>query len=491
MNKHHEIVIDKKGIIIQSTAPMIQSIGESIGDFLPIFYDLSIITDMPLHEIDPYECTIDGIYYFFHLSWVTSKGTPYYIISIKDNSFLYKKLQQERSLKNSYKIEKDQISKSYQKVQEERVKTEIKNDQLNILLNHSREGIIYIDASDNHIITINKRGLEIFGVEDISTFINKISNELYIHTEDGRHQSVKEYYDQYSCADYISSQKRVIGVMSLTRPTQYLSYKIVADKTDKAHPKHIILYSDITQEHSYQIQLHNKNEQLQRYIESNIQLEQFAHVASHDLQAPIISVKSFSKLMIDRMNDKLSPAEQQYLRIIYDNANQMDELVTDLLEYSKINSQAINKTNVKLCGLIEEVISNLQVQAQENNVTLSCKTDEIEALIDKVKIKRVLQNLIANAIKFHDPAKESTVEVTVEQQNDQVIIHVRDNGIGIPVSNIDIFEPYKQLNNKAKYKGSGMGLAICKKIIMQHNGIIDYSSESGRGTDFWFSLPIK
>ena len=231
-----------------------------------------------------------------------------------------------------------------------------------------------------------------------------------------------------------------------------------------------------------------KNKELEKYIESNIQLEQFAHVASHDLRAPLITINSFSKLLKDSAGDKLDENEKSYLHYIQSNGEQMFDLVNDLLEYSKINSQKIRISDVCMQFLTESVIATLESQAQEATVNIRIPRPLPKIQADEIKIKRVFQNLISNAIKFSDSSKESTVDIFFEEDKDNWIFYVRDNGIGMKENDVDIFKPYVQLNRKEDYKGTGLGLSFCQKIIQQHGGEINYDSTWGEGSIFFFTI---
>lgn len=239
-------------------------------------------------------------------------------------------------------------------------------------------------------------------------------------------------------------------------------------------------------------ELNIKNEELEKYIDSNIQLEQFAHVASHDLRAPLITISSFSNLLKKKASDKLSDNEQKYLRYIQSNANQMFELVNDLLEYSKINSQKIIISTVNLQLLVENILLNLENQSARNQVNINL-VDELPLLIaDEIKLKRVFQNLITNAIKFSDKNKASKVEIYVKEEPDTWNFYIKDNGIGIREGlGINIFDPYVRLNKRDEYAGSGLGLSLCKKIIEQHGGTIGYDSVEGEGSLFYFTISKK
>lgn len=234
-----------------------------------------------------------------------------------------------------------------------------------------------------------------------------------------------------------------------------------------------------------------KNAELKKYIESNIQLEQFAHIASHDLRAPIITINSFAKLLDEKASDKLDQNEHTYLEYIRINGKQMYELINDLLEYSKVNSQKVIISQIDIHQLVRDLIEMLKNQSSERNIEINITHHLPIIHADKVKIKRVFQNLIGNSIKFSDPQKESKIDISFEELPDKWKFYVADNGIGIKDNGIDIFQPYAQLNRKAEYKGTGLGLSFCQKIIQQHGGEIAYKSTFGEGCKFYFTISKK
>jgi len=234
--------------------------------------------------------------------------------------------------------------------------------------------------------------------------------------------------------------------------------------------------------------LESKQVDLEKYIESNIQLEQFAHVASHDLKAPINTIKSFSDLLKKKTKQKLSDEEHLYMNFIQSNANQTLELISDLLEYSKINSQKLKLETIDMNDLILSTCALLNYNIDDKNIILNPILPRIKLKGDQVKLKRVIQNLISNAIKFTDSKKANEIKITAKENFQYWEFSISDTGIGMKDSKTDIFKPYKQLNSKDEYEGTGMGLSICKKIIEQHGGNISYKSEFGVGSTFQFSI---
>lgn len=223
--------------------------------------------------------------------------------------------------------------------------------------------------------------------------------------------------------------------------------------------------------------------------ESNQQLEQFAHIVSHDLKSPLITITSFSSILEKTVTFKLNEKEKTYFNYIVKCGKNLSEMIDDMLAYSKIGSQNIKLELTDVNLLIEDVLSSLAIQAQKNHIELKYLATPAECMVDKVKLSRVLQNLISNAIKFYDPNKnERHITINYKKLDDFYQFSITDNGIGIPKTDKNIFEPFIYLNSKENYKGTGMGLAMCKKIIQKHGGEIWYESELEKGTTFYFTI---
>lgn len=235
-----------------------------------------------------------------------------------------------------------------------------------------------------------------------------------------------------------------------------------------------------------------KNNMLQKYIESNIQLEQFAHIASHDLKSPLRTISSFTGLLKMKTINKLSEAETGYLDYIEKAVKQMNDLINDLLVFSKVNSQKLLIESFSLQELLTEIIESLEEAISKSGASINLNDLPSVIVADKNKLHRVLQNLIANAIKFVDP--ESTPVITIEGNKSEThyTISIEDQGIGICEKFItQIFNPYTQLHTKKEYEGTGLGLSICKKIIDQHQGEISVKSNLGEGSIFTIKIPVS
>lgn len=226
------------------------------------------------------------------------------------------------------------------------------------------------------------------------------------------------------------------------------------------------------------------NENLMR---SNAELEQFAYVASHDLQEPLRMVASYTQLLGKRYKDKLDDDARDFINFAVDGANRMQRLINDLLEYSRVTTKGNPFVNADLSAVVDLAVANLHEKIME---TGSVITKESLPVIngDEIQLMRVFQNLIDNAIKFK--GKDAPrIYINSNETRGKVIISVKDNGIGIESKYKDkVFVIFQRLHSHSNYPGTGIGLAICKRIIERHGGNIWLESVPGNGTTFYFTL---
>ena len=489
--KEYNIKFDQRGIILYSDCPFIPEGVHHIENYLPVFGDIDSLQNLSIQEINPYECRIDEIKYFFHIKWglIHSTSIHQYEVQIVDKTEDYLRTQKERSLKNKYKISHEKLKTEFNSEVHAKNQLQKKNHELETIFNHSLEGIAYQDAHTMDLISINQRGLDILGCKSIDELNTQVLIDFYIHDKLSRPRSKSAFFFYIKKLLILKGEvNEVVKIKRLNGEVKWITLRVIVDSNHADRPINIIFISDISKEHQALQAIEFKNKELTRYIESNIQLEQFAHVASHDLRAPIITIRSFSKLLKKKLHSELTLDQEKYLDLIINNSDQIFELLNDLLEYAKINSQTIQLVSTNIGEVVENVCNILNIQAVENQVKVEIPYDLPSLIADEIKIKRVFQNLISNAIKFSDSRKKSFVKISWEEDVDNWLFHITDNGIGISETTVDIFQPYKQLNTKSEYQGTGMGLAICQKIINQHKGEIRYISEIGIGSRFSFTI---
>ena len=223
---------------------------------------------------------------------------------------------------------------------------------------------------------------------------------------------------------------------------------------------------------------------------SNAELEQFAYVASHDLQEPLRMVVSYTELLEQRHKGKLDEKTDKFIRYIVEGGKRMQLLVSDLLTYSRVGRRGKPYQPVDTAEVVRQVLADLGSMVQESGTEVSCGALPL-VNGDRGQLAQVFQNLIVNAIKFrsdHSPL----VQIGAELHGREWRFYVRDNGIGIDMQYADrLFQMFQRLHERGKYPGNGIGLALSKKIVEGHGGRIGFDSELGKGTTFYFTLPAS
>jgi light-regulated signal transduction histidine kinase (bacteriophytochrome) len=229
---------------------------------------------------------------------------------------------------------------------------------------------------------------------------------------------------------------------------------------------------------------------LEELASSNAELEQFAYVSSHDLQEPLRMITSYLQLLQKKYQGNLDDKADKYLHFAVDGASRMQNLINDLLEFSRVSTKnrELEPTNCKF--ILNQALSNLKLMIRDNEVTISHGLLP-EIMADSTQLIQVFQNLIINGIKFHGE-ETPKIRIAAEKKASEWVFSVQDNGIGIdPQYSERIFELFKRLHTREKYSGTGLGLAICKRIVEGHGGRIWVESELGKGSTFYFTLPIN
>jgi PAS domain S-box-containing protein len=252
-------------------------------------------------------------------------------------------------------------------------------------------------------------------------------------------------------------------------------------------------FQDITDKKKTEIELQTLNEVLEeralKLQQSNEELEQFAYVASHDLQEPLRMVTSFMSLLEKKYTDKLDDKGKEYIHFAVDGAKRMRQIILDLLEFSRVGRTREELDRIDLNILTQGI---LQFNRE--------KIDEVGAIIRMEKLPiiysyetpvyQVLQNLVSNSLKYHSTTEQPIIDITVKEQENDWLFCIKDNGLGIdPAYHAKIFQLFQRLHTKNEYSGSGIGLSLCKKIIDDLKGKIWLESEENKGSAFYFTLP--
>jgi signal transduction histidine kinase len=231
--------------------------------------------------------------------------------------------------------------------------------------------------------------------------------------------------------------------------------------------------------------LEQKEQELRR---SNEELEQFAYVASHDLQEPLRMVGSYAQLLSRRYKGKLDQDADEFIAFAVDGVTRMQRLINDLLQYSRVGTKGREPEPTDSEAVLERALANLKTAIEDNKATVTHDPLPV-VMVDDRQLEQLFQNLVGNAVKFHG-AEPPQIHIRAERSNGCWMFKVRDNGIGIEPQYYErIFQVFQRLHTMKEYSGTGIGLAVCKKIVERHGGRIWVESEPGKGTSFLFTLP--
>jgi PAS domain S-box-containing protein len=224
---------------------------------------------------------------------------------------------------------------------------------------------------------------------------------------------------------------------------------------------------------------------------SNQELEQFAYVASHDLKEPLRMVASYTNLLAEEYEERLDLKAGKYIQYAADGARRMSALIDDLLDYSRVGRTDEPFEATPLDVVLQHVLDDLRACIEESDARVEV-TDQLPAVRgNPTRLRQLFQNLIGNALKFRHPDRRADVRIGCQQRGNMWELSVQDNGIGIdPEFHERIFQVFQRLHTVDEYPGTGIGLALCKKIVEQHGGEIRVSSDASQGTVFRFTLPI-
>jgi PAS domain S-box-containing protein len=350
---------------------------------------------------------------------------------------------------------------------------------LNSIVENIPNMLFIKDAKDLKFVRLNKAGEELLGYsrndligKNDYDFFNKEEADFFT-SKDRDVLKNKELFEIPE--EQIHTKNNGIRTLETKKIPLF-------DKDGK--PRFLLgISNDITERKAIEENLKRKTEELAR---SNTELEQFAYVASHDLQEPLRMVNSYVQLLAKRYGDKLDADAMEFIGFASDGSTRMRNLINSLLEYSRIN-RVKPFEDIDIKDLLEDVLQDLQKMITENNAVINI--EEMPHIIgDHVLIHQLFLNLITNGIKFK---KDRNPEITISYKKlkGEHLFSVSDNGIGIPKQYAEkIFIIFQRLHTKEKYPGTGIGLAMCKKIVERHQGKIWIDSKIDEGTTFYFTI---
>ena len=350
---------------------------------------------------------------------------------------------------------------------------------LNALIEHSPMAIVILDAEDR-VELCNPAFEQLFGY-----FRDEVTGknlDEFVVPPDARKQAVQ-------LAEQVRS-----GEMIKFRAPRQRKDGTQAEVEIVAFPLWVqweqagtyVLYRDITAQVKAARALARKAEELEQ---SNRELEQFAYVASHDLQEPLRMVASYTQLIARRYSGQLDSDADEFIHYALDGVRRMQNLINDLLAYSRVGTRARALVDTNCQEVFNGVLTNLQIAIEEAGAVVT--RDPLPVVkADPTQLSQLLQNLLGNALKFRGP-EPPRVHLGSERNGSHWTFRVQDNGIGMEPEYLEkIFVMFQRLHTREEYPGTGIGLAICKKIVERHNGHIWAESEAGKGTTICFTLPV-
>lgn len=354
-----------------------------------------------------------------------------------------------------------------------------------LILTWAGEGIFGVDI-DGRITFANPAAAVMLGYE-AEDLVGEEAHSLIQHTrEDGRaHPKAQSFiYAAFEDDDvYHVSNELFWRSSGESFPVEYTSTPL---RENGEIAGAVVVFKDITERKLAEKDLRETLQELER---SNRELEQFAYVISHDLQEPLRMVRSYVELIQDRYAERLDENASDFIEFAADGAERMQQMIEDLLCYSRVGSHGGDLRPTALREVLDEVLANLATSIEESDAEVQVG-DLPVVMADRSQMVQLFQNLLGNAIKFCTE-QSPRVEVTARTRNGDAVVSVSDNGMGIPEDQRErIFTIFHRLDNAADYPGTGIGLAICKKILERHNGTIWVDSRPGDGASFSFTLPV-
>jgi PAS domain S-box-containing protein len=350
--------------------------------------------------------------------------------------------------------------------------------QNEMILNSIGEGIFGV-GMDGRISFVNPAAGELTGWNPLE-LVGRNAHETVHHTKsDGSPQPFEECPIHGTLKD---GQTRLVsdGLFFRKDGTSFPVEFKTGPITEEGHIiGAVLVFRDITERR-------RAAEEMER---SNRELQQFAYVASHDLQEPLRMVSGFLQMLRDKYGESLDDKAKGYIQFAVDGAGRMSQLIRDLLEYSRVQTRERQPSPTDMNEVLGHAVANCSGSIAEAGATITY--DDLPTVMgNQTQLTQLFQNLIGNALKFRRRGVGPVIHISVCTDKDQWLFCVQDNGIGIPEEQLErIFRIFQRLHTREQYPGTGIGLAICKKIIELHGGKIWVESKLGEGSQFLFTLP--
>jgi len=357
---------------------------------------------------------------------------------------------------------------------------------LKTIFNSVQTGLIVLNADTHEIIDANPLAVEMIGT-DRSRIIGTVCHQFICPAQKGK----------CPITDLGLTVDRSERVLLTAKGTRMPIIKSVIPITINDRNYLLESFLDITHLKEVErelVALKEAEEEIMKKTDelarSNLELRQFAYIASHDLQEPLRAISGFTELLQKRYQGQLDERADKYISFITEGSLRMQHMIQDLLLYSRVETQAHEFEKIDSNVSLEQAVANLRVSIQENNPVIT--NDPLpEIIADGEQITLLFQNLIGNAIKYHKPNVIPAIHVSAKKDKENWLFSVSDNGIGIDEKYADrLFKIFQRLHTRNEYPGTGIGLAVCKRIVERHSGTIWVKSTPGEGATFYFTIPL-
>ena len=338
------------------------------------------------------------------------------------------------------------------------------------------EDAIFVESLKGDILDVNTRACEMFGWEREQMLEMNVDDLV----PEGHLAIVPDTLDEFSVPD-----KPIETVNVRANGEQFPVEITVRLQMIGIEPVMLVVVRDITDRKRVEKALEQSKLELER---SNTELERFASIASHDLREPLRVIAGFARLLAKRYEGQLGLEADEYITYILDGTNRLQRLIDDLLTYSRVGTRGKEFETTDCNVILDTAISNLAMAIDESDASITYDPlPKVQG--DGVQLEQLFQNLISNAIKFRGEDRPR-VHIGVQREEEQWVFAVKDNGIGIEPQFADrIFEIFQRLHTQQEYPGTGIGLAICQRIVERHGGRIWFESDQGVGSTFYFTIP--
>lgn len=361
-----------------------------------------------------------------------------------------------------------------------------REENLNNLITHAPDAIIVADAAGT-ITFWNPKAEDFFGWTSNDAIGRKLEETIIPPVYKQAHNAGMKRYIATGESHILN---QTIEITALHRSGKEFPISLTISQSQHGGETVFISFSrDLTQQKKAELELLRRQKELEQ---SNRELEQYAWLTSHDLREPLRKVLTFSDMILTRHQDGLKDDIKNYLAKIHDAGKRMGKLIDAILQYSSLTENKDLLEPVNLNQVIQQVLADLEVSIKEAGADVQvAPLPVVEAI--PIQMKQLLQNLVSNAIKYRSKERKAIICISSHNKNPNTVeLVIRDNGIGFSMQDEKkIFSLFTRLTNEKETKGTGVGLALCRKIVLNHSGSISVQSSLGEGSTFYVSLPIK